>query len=234
MRRGRLICLIAMLAVTSSQFSLAMADQKPAGRGPLPRQTWPTDALVSEVQERLYHINAAISSIDGQLNAETLAAIRAWQLQFGFASDGYLTDAQIDWLRRSVPPEQWAAIAYDRSGRVSITWDEPTRRGAEAAVIDQCRSQADGECRVIAVTAHQCAAVVRYRPARALRAAEIYVARHAGLGSAEILALSSCARAAHNQGSCDIVAQVCPNGPHPVVGHPVVGVSATKGTVRRP
>jgi len=191
-------------------------QRRAAGMAPRPPAASLDEATVREVQERLYNLNYAITSISGRITPEVTDAVRILQGRLGEAMTGELTEAQVAKLRRIEPPKKWGAIAALKSGRFEVVWQLPTRREAEATLLVACNAGGSPQCRMLTIADRQCAAaaVARETGADGKPALRVTISRQIGLGPAQAAALGVCNRGAGAPNRCRIASRVCADGSH--------------------
>jgi peptidoglycan hydrolase-like protein with peptidoglycan-binding domain len=169
------------------------------------------EAVIRDVQHRLYALNYDVTAISGRLDPATVAAIRRWQQVNGLIASGTLDAAQLATLRSQQPPTTWAALAFSGSIR-EIATSASSRKEAEARALAACFQKAAGrECRVLAVGGTQCIAAAAFRMADG-GVSTVAILRRT-LADAQVGALTGCSEDPKSAGNCEIVAKVCANAP---------------------
>jgi hypothetical protein len=191
-------------------------DRQKKATGPRAAGVHLDEPTIREIQERLYSLNYAITSISGKITPEVTDAIRTLQGKLGEPITGELTEAQLVRLRQIDPPKKWGAIAALRDAPFETVSQLPTRRDAEARVLVGCTAKGTPNCRIFAIAGKQCAAAASFseRTDGDKLAVRVSISRQNGLGPAEIAALATCNKDPKAQGRCRIVSRVCADGSH--------------------
>jgi peptidoglycan hydrolase-like protein with peptidoglycan-binding domain len=176
-------------------------------------------AVVREVQTKLYDLNFAVRTSDGTLDAETDAAIRNWQAANRFPPTGTVSADQLARLRAQKPPSNWAALAFFAGVRETSA-GAPNRREAETRALALCaaRLKPGQECRVSAAAAGQCLVAAGYGPVGPTGGVGTIIQRDPTLPQAEANALAKCNAEPKSGGACSIAAKVCSGSDKPVPG----------------
>lgn len=199
----------------------AVAPPAPAPSSPPAR---PVDASapvtdpagVREVQSRLYNLNYKISSMNGELNSETLKAIRDWQRNVGERETGTMTADQLARLRQARVPSTWGAIAYAARGAAGTVWGRASREEAERDAMRECRKRGGGKnCSPLTAAEKACGAIGFY-------SARVGSTQHFGsygvirptLAQATDSALTECRANARRPEACGIRMTFCADGSH--------------------
>jgi peptidoglycan hydrolase-like protein with peptidoglycan-binding domain len=176
-----------------------------------------TDAsIIREVQERLYNLNYAITTINGRLNDETRQAIREWQGNTRRPQTGDMTMGELAALRNARLPTTWGAIAYAARGASAVVWNRTSRGEAVNAALSDCRSRNNNnDCKVLSAANTACGALGFYtgRVGSTTHWGAYAVVRPT-LGQATETALNECRQQAKQPSACGIRITFCADGSH--------------------
>lgn len=172
--------------------------------------------VIREVQEKLYNLNYDISVINGQMTAETRAAIREWQRIVKHEPTGDLTEDELNELRSARIPTTWGALAYAARGASAVVWSRPSRQEAASAALADCHTNAGRDsCKVVTAVESGCGALGFYTgTVRRTTYWGAYPAIAPTLGQAVDRALSWCRQQAKRPEACGIRLTFCADGSH--------------------
>jgi peptidoglycan hydrolase-like protein with peptidoglycan-binding domain len=172
--------------------------------------------VIREVQEKLYNLNYDISVINGQMTAETRAAIREWQRIVKHEPTGDLTEDELNELRSARIPTTWGALAYAARGASAVVWSRPSRQEAARAALADCHTNAGRDsCKVVTAVESGCGALGFYTgTVRRTTYWGAYPAIAPTLGQAVDRALSWCRQQAKRPEACGIRLTFCADGSH--------------------
>jgi peptidoglycan hydrolase-like protein with peptidoglycan-binding domain len=172
-------------------------------------------ASIREVQTKLYNLNYKISRITGDIDKDTVQAIRDWQRNVGVTPTGTITTDQLARLRAARIPSTWGAIAYATRGASGAVWGRSSREEAERDALRECRKRGGSKCSALTAAEKACGALGFY-------SARVGSTQHWGaygvvrptLAQATDSALQECRANARRPEACGVRMTFCADGSH--------------------
>lgn len=199
---------VRMQALGSAAAKPATPAAAPVAAGPL------TAASIRDAQSKLYALNYDVAvPPSGEFDARTKDAVNRWQANAKRPETGDLAAADLDALRKAIPPNIWGAIAYNPAGGATAVWSHKTREEATKAAMEGCTKLNGGACTASSTFGKNCIAAVTYAGLVDGQTVRGGVARAgADVKQASDRALEQCRTTSKLPTACAVRSTVCADG----------------------
>lgn len=174
----------------------------------------PAPDLVLRVQQRLYDFGLRIAQFNGQLTADTVQGLMAFQKWANLPPTGQLTKQTVQKISTTPAPAAWVSFAFDGSGNFGAETGA-TRRGAEIEAVKRLQRRSRGDYKLSSVPSPNCIAfaITRYseRGRRRTTFTQAFTSAGGSIADASQSVLAFCDRE-KGGGSCEIRHALCADG----------------------